>query len=223
MDPKNVAKWLAGHRCFFLFATLVALLVLVPVFDESEAGKLAFAGASLLVLASALVAHARTRREVAVVGVFALPAFAALVASHALASETWLVWSWAFSAAVLIVTLVRLFQYVLRPAVEPENAVDRVFGGVDAYLVIGLLWAYLGAILEYFKPGSFLGIGGTRSLHVADLIVTSFDSITAVGASGIVPHGKGARALFMLETLLGTLYLAGFVARLVSMYTGKKV
>jgi hypothetical protein len=222
MKPNKIRAWLAANRCFYLFVALVVLLVLLPLFDGSEGGKLAFSGASLAVLISALVPLARSRRELGAALVFAVPAIATLVAAHALASEAWLVASWAFSAGVLVVTIVQLFLYVLRPAHDSEIPVDRVFGGISAYLVIGFLWAYLAALLERAAPGAFAGIDASRPPHVADFVIFSFDSITTIGGGGVSAQSRGARTLFMLETLLGTLYLAGFVARIVSIYAGRK-
>jgi hypothetical protein len=210
--------WLSAHRCFHLVAALVLLLALLPAFEDSDRGKLAFAGATLAVLLAALGILARSRRRFWAGVVMAVPAFAALLVAHSTGSDASLTASWLLTAAVFLVTLVHLAAYVLRPSLPGEATSDRIFGGIAAYLLLGFLWSYFAALLERAAPGSFSGFGPSRTLHVSDFVVSSFDTLTTIGTTGIVPQLKGARVLMMLETLTGTLYLASFIARLVSLY-----
>ncbi|UCD73781.1 MAG: two pore domain potassium channel family protein [Phycisphaerales bacterium] len=114
---------------------------------------------------------------------------------------------------------------------------DTVLGGVTAYLLLGVLFAFVYSLIETFAPGSFTlptsmaesgevmtWIPSTPSevqapspasgeLH---LIYFSFTTMTTLGYGDIAPRSSIARSLSSVETVLGQLYLAILIARLVS-------
>jgi Ion channel len=205
-----------------LFATLLLLLVLLPMFQNSEEGKLWLTAMNLPVLVSSVVTLGRSRVFFWVALPLAGTTFGLLVASHFEGGSGYLAWSWRFSVVVFIVTLIHLVRYVLRPAGPEEMMIDRLYGGAAAYLLLGLLWCYFYAIREHFSPGSLAGIDSSKPLHIADLVFFSFGSLTTAGGGGFVPQGKAAQMLVLLEELAGTLYMGAFVARLVSMYSSAR-
>jgi Ion channel len=209
-----------SNPCCYLFAALLLLLILLPMFQDSEEGKLWFTAMKLLVLVSAVVALGRARFFFWVALLLAGPAFGLVVASHVTGDSGYLAWSWRFAAGVFVVTLVYLVRYVLRPAGAEGMTIDRLYGGAAAYLLLGLLWCYFYALREHFSPNSFAGLGPSKALHIADLVFFSFGSLTTAGGGGLVPQGKAAQMLVLLEEVMGTLYMGAFVARLVSMYSG---
>jgi hypothetical protein len=218
--PSNpLQAWIMSNPCFYLFAALLLLLILLPMFQNSEAGKLWFTAMNLPVLVSALVALGRSR-SFWVALLLACPTFGLLVLSHFAGGSTYLAWSWRFSIAVFAVTLIHLVRYVLRPAGPDGMTIDRLYGGGAAYLLLGLLWCYFYAIREYAAPNSFTGLGPDKALHIADLVFFSFGRLTTAGGGDLVPQGKAAQMLVLLEEVAGTLYMGGFVARLVAMYSG---
>ena len=215
----QVQAWIMSNPCCYLFAALLLLLLLLPMFQDSEEGKLWFTAMNLLVLVSAVVALGRSR-FFWVVFLFAGLAFGLVVASHVTGDSGYLAWSWRFAAGVFVVTLVYLVRYVLRPAGAEGMTIDRLYGGAAAYLLIGLLWCYFYALREHFAPNSFAGLGPSKALHIADLVAFSFGSLTTAGGGGLVPQGKAAQMLVLLEEVTGTLYMGAFVAKLVAMYSG---
>jgi hypothetical protein len=213
-----VWAWVMSNPCFYLFAALLLLLILLPMFQNSEEGKLWFTAMNLPVLVSSVVTLGRSRVFFWVALLLAGAAFGLLVASHFEGGSRYLAWSWRFSVVVFVVTLVHLVHYVLRPVGREEMMIDRLYGGAAAYLLLGLLWCYFYAIREHMSPDSFAGLGSYKALHIADLVFFSFGSLTTAGGGGFVPQGKAAQMLVLLEGLAGTLYMGAFVARLVSMY-----
>jgi hypothetical protein len=212
-----------SNPCFYLFAALLLLLILLPMFQNSEEGKLWFTAMNLPVLVSSVVTLGRSRVFFWVAFPLAGTAFGLLVASHFAGGSGYLAWSWRISVVVFVVTLVHLVLYVLRPVGPEEMMIDRLYGGAAAYLLLGLLWCYFYAIREQSSPDSFAGLGPHEALHIADLVFFSFGALTTAGGGGFVPQGKAAQMLVLLEELAGTLYMGAFVARLVSMYsTGRQ-
>jgi uncharacterized membrane protein len=60
------------------------------------------------------------------------------------------------------------------------------------------------------------------NLHLApvrfDFIYYSFATMTSLGAAGITPVSPQARSITVLEAILGVLYLAVLIARLMGAY-----
>lgn len=97
---------------------------------------------------------------------------------------------------------------------------DRLFGAVVLYLLIGLLWAVAYAILDSMVPGAFAGVPEDDKA-AADWAYFSFVTLTTVGYGDITPVARLARTLAILEALVGQLYPAVIIARLVSLQVAK--
>jgi hypothetical protein len=84
------------------------------------------------------------------------------------------------------------------------------------YLLLGLVWGVIYATIEMHAPGSF---AGTLRLdeRLSDWVYYSFVTLTTVGYGDITPLSMAARAVAMLEALVGQLYPAIIIARLVSL------
>ncbi len=97
---------------------------------------------------------------------------------------------------------------------------DRLFGAVVLYLLIGLIWAVAYAILDSMVPGAFAGVRKDDNA-AADWAYFSFVTLTTVGYGDITPVARLARTLAILEALVGQLYPAVIIARLVSLQVSK--
>ena len=95
---------------------------------------------------------------------------------------------------------------------------DRVLGAVALYILIGVVWAEADQLVSIHVPGAYTGIPntGTVSDHSVWLYF-SFVTLTTVGYGDITPVAHPARALAILEALIGQLYPAIVLARLVSL------
>ncbi|HEY5310243.1 MAG TPA: potassium channel family protein [Casimicrobiaceae bacterium] len=93
---------------------------------------------------------------------------------------------------------------------------DRVFGAIVLYLLLGLIWAVAYNAIETHVPGSFTGRAAEAS-SLADWAYFSFVTLTTVGYGDIAPVSQGARSMAILEALVGQLYPAVIIARLVSL------
>jgi voltage-gated potassium channel len=90
------------------------------------------------------------------------------------------------------------------------------------YLIIGLLWGAVFALLESLAPGSFSGgvldHVGSAEARLQSFIYFSFITLTTLGYGDITPQTQGAGALCQAEAIVGQFFIAVLVARLVSMY-----
>jgi hypothetical protein len=98
-----VWTWVMSNPCFYLFAALLLLFILLPMFQNSEEGKLWFTAMNLPVLVSSVVTLGRSRVFFWVALLLAGAAFGLLVASHFAEGGGSLAWSWRFSVVVFAV------------------------------------------------------------------------------------------------------------------------
>lgn len=99
---------------------------------------------------------------------------------------------------------------------------NKIFGAIVAYLLLGIFWSFLYTTLELVEPGAIVRGDGTAIISYAEASYFSFVSLCTVGYGDIVPRSHLAMVLSNLESVAGQLYLAILVARLVSLYTSPK-
>ena len=95
---------------------------------------------------------------------------------------------------------------------------DKLFGAASAYLMLGVLWVYLYALIGNYYPGSFTVAGAPATPGTLDLLYFSFTVLTSTGFGDIVPLTRQARAICTIEQLTGALFLAILIARLAGVY-----
>jgi hypothetical protein len=98
---------------------------------------------------------------------------------------------------------------------------DSIFGAICAYLILGMAWGSLYAVVEVMQPGSFQATGElAAALQAAEtrgptLVYYSFVTLTTMGYGDITPVAPAARTLAWLEAMTGQFYIAVLVAALV--------
>jgi hypothetical protein len=119
-------------------------------------------------------------------------------------------------AALGAVALLVFAGYVLRQVLRSGRiTLHRVRGAVAAFLLFGLAWAAAYELIWRMDSGAFrLGEGRDPRL---ELTYYSFVTLTTVGYGDITPLIPAARSLAIAEALIGQLFPAILIARLVSM------
>ena len=104
---------------------------------------------------------------------------------------------------------------------------NTVFGALAVYLLMGVLWTYLYAVLEFFCPGSFnfgaRDIVPGEEAKLRNLLGFSFTTLTTLGYGNITPTEPRGDALTSLEAITGQIYLTVLVARLVGIQVSQHV
>ncbi|MEM1227804.1 MAG: potassium channel family protein [Planctomycetota bacterium] len=102
---------------------------------------------------------------------------------------------------------------------------DRIAGAATIYLLIAMMFAVLFTMLEILSPGSFhLNVdlegdrGGLNQIRLGELTYFSNITLTTLGYGDVVPVSRPARSLAALEAIIGQLYMAIVMARLVGMH-----
>ena len=88
-----------------------------------------------------------------------------------------------------------------------------------------MVWCQLYLILEVLRPGSFNIPAHWSTVASGDpapaLLYFSFTTLTTVGYGDITPQWAGAAGLAAAEAVVGQLYLAITIARLVGLHISR--
>jgi len=118
-------------------------------------------------------------------------------------------------AIFLAVTIIAMIHKMFSAT---KVTVDTILGGISVYLLIGMLWTIFYYLIYYFDRSAF-----TFSNRISEtyLFYFSFTTLTTLGYGDAFPVNKFAMILTSFEAIVGQVYLAVFVARLVGLHTIK--
>jgi len=116
-----------------------------------------------------------------------------------------------FFAYVLIIMISYLFK-------EKNVTVEVITSAISVYFLIGLMWTFVFSLLEILHPGSFVLNSQSQVKDIDQLFYYSFVTLTTIGYGDITALTPPAGSLSALEAMMGQIYLAVLVARLVGMY-----
>jgi|GEM_PF-915779 len=115
-----------------------------------------------------------------------------------------------------------LIIFIIKDLFSGERVTsDKLFGAITVYFLLGVLWTTLYQIVEVIQPGSLLWSSGEHLMNYYQVQYFSFTTLCTLGYGDIVPTTKLTMALSNLEAIIGALYLAILVARLVGLYTAQ--
>lgn len=104
---------------------------------------------------------------------------------------------------------------------------DTLFRAVNGYLLIGFAWSGLYQMLTLIDGGSIL-VGGIPITETprdlwSSLMYFSFVTLTTLGYGDIVPNSAHAQSLATLEAVIGQLYIAMLIARLIAAFSMREI
>jgi Ion channel len=105
---------------------------------------------------------------------------------------------------------------VRRVLARPTVTVQSIYGALSAYLIIGLMFAAFYAAIWHLGGGSFFV--GQQPANTQTFQYFSFTTLTTLGYGDFTAAGNGGRAIAVIEALVGQVFLATLVARLVAAF-----
>ena len=95
---------------------------------------------------------------------------------------------------------------------------DELFAAGATFTLLAWAFGYVYVVCEAVFPGSFVAAGSAASARTwMELLYLSVAVLSSVGLSDIVPVSPMARAIVMLESVTGVMYIAFVVSSLISM------
>jgi hypothetical protein len=199
------------------YGLLLLLLIGTYLLSAFTTGKLVnavqivvFVGTLLLALRNLLVARWIARLMIGVVCIGSAVAFGLVIAQPSQgavgAAQIW-------TGLILLTVVVVIIRRVLA---STTVTLQSIYGALSAYIVIGLMFAaFYGAMgrlggVPFFANGQ---PGDTRTFQYF-----SFTTLTTLGYGDFTAASDAGRAVAVMEAMVGQIFLATLVARLVSAF-----
>jgi ion channel len=197
-----------------LLVLLLANFFLLELVDDPRWGAV---GSTLLSALALLVAisdpdvggRITIRHCVLVAACVALAPIVLIVNTASLVGLTYLLPVVLLVTATLPVTISRVLHH-------RRVTYETVLGALCAYVLIGLLFAFVYLAVDDFRDTPFFAQAGPHSQ--GEFLYFSFVSLTTLGFGDLSPSVGLPQALTVMEALIGSVFLVTLVARLVTLW-----
>lgn len=217
-DSKTAMSIVRG-RYTLLLVTLLAVTALYPFAGDHGVVTVLLYFATLGVIVAALVECSNRRHAFTIAILFGV----GTLVSRAL-SELGVPSAGLFDSGLRFVFLALVTGMIFADVLRSRRVtMNTVFGACAVYILMAFTWASVFGLVEGLQPGSFdltsvTANGPPRLLRIeAELNYFSMITLTTVGYGDVSPVSSQARSLAALEGILGQLYLAIIIARLVGL------
>jgi hypothetical protein len=212
------SRVLTQHRFLMLFLFLLATLIAYPYTEGRGSGFYAFRVLSGLVIALSVYVVSFRRGLAIIAIVLAIPAMVQRVLNPGLTAGFLpivnLILSFTFDVWIVVSIFRRVFSHV-------RITSETIFGALCIYLLNGMSFASIYGLVSDLQPHAFR-LDPALNLHTIpdrfDFIYYSFGMMTQLGAAGIAAVTDQARSISVIEAILGQLYLAVLISRLIASY-----
>ena len=199
-----------------LVSLLLLIFVVTPFVEQQEIGQVA--ASVLWALPGILAAFVVSRHPVAAVVILVATGVGLATATLGRSSPP----LGLVARGAAIVALAVLGTIIADAVFGPGQVTwHRIQGGVALYLIVALLFAHLFGLMSALVPEAFSGVPLGRDAHSVfyrgRLLYFSLATLTTTGYGDIVPVHVAARSLATLEAVIGQLYPATLLARLVTL------
>ena len=211
-------KWLVTarrHPSAFLLAVQLLGVLLYPAMENTDAGRAMFGAFGILVLALALWVVNRSRSINWIAWCLAVPAVLLSLLSVWVKYPGLLVYAHLLEGALYFYTAASLTWYMLK---DHKVTSDELFAAGATFTLLAWAFAFSFSVCQQWYPGSFIAAVDPQDPRSwMELLFLSFSVLSSVGLSDIVPVLPQARALVMLESFAGVMYIALVVSRLIGL------
>ena len=206
------------NRFLILLITFIVYWAIGPFLEGTFRLKIAGDILFSIILLSAIYAAGTSIFHTLVAVALAIPVYYGLWEKYIDPLPDTVVTGPLFSALFTTYVIVLILKAIFK---SPEVDLEVVSGAAVVYLFMGLLWGDLYFILEYFVPGSFSIAPEADRLDMHLYNYFSYVTISTLGYGEITPVTRPARSLASMEALVGQLYIAVLIARLVAIYSSR--
>jgi voltage-gated potassium channel len=209
-----------------LFFVLLFFLVAYPLISDRSLGSVILDLTFSAMLAASAYAVSNQRKVLIFAVVLALPAFAFWWSVRVTDSPTPIFGGLAFSVVFFLFIIYVLLRNIVRSEIV---SVGTIFGAMSVYLLIGVVWSFVYAMVELASPGAFEF--GPLAAQIDDsgkhgqlrfFGYYSLVTLSTLGYGDITPVTPLARSLAALEAVAGQLYIAVLIAFMVGTHIAQK-
>ena len=120
---------------------------------------------------------------------------------------------------IVSITIVELFKEIFKTKKIDSHIISSA---ISIYVLVGIFWYLLFMFLLMIDPDSF-HIRNFNEEHLSiDMIYFSFTTLTTLGYGDITPVSYTAKMWSITEAMIGVMFLAVMISRVVSLFGSKK-
>ncbi|MDZ8119467.1 potassium channel family protein [Pontiella agarivorans] len=123
-----------------------------------------------------------------------------------------------FKVVYFVLVFYSIMRFVLMNDAVTE---DKIYGAISAYFLMGVIWSfvYTGFFIQdptsFNVPEAWLSSDAVNSFWA---VYFSFTTLTTLGYGDITPQTPLAQSYAMMEAVIGQVFLAVIVARLIALH-----
>ncbi len=211
-------RWLVTarrHPSALLLAVQLLGVLLYPAMEGTQLGRALFGAFGIVVLALALWVVNRSASINWIAWCLAVPAVLLSLLSAWAELPGLLVYAHLLEGALYFYTAASLTAYMLQDHTVTR---DELYAAGATFTLLAWAFAFAFSVCQQWYPGSFIAAINPQDPRTwMELLFLSFSVLSSVGLSDIVPVLPQARALVMLESFAGVMYIALVVSRLIGL------
>lgn len=209
------------HPSAILFLVQLVGMLAYPFIEGTPAGQVTFNAFGIVVLAFTIRMVRRTPGEVRISWALAAPIIVLLLAQILFGQHQLLAWSSGLEALFYFYAAGSLIAYMM----DDELATtDELFAAAATFTLIAWGFTHMYILLQEVHPGTFgAAVNAAAPRTWTELNYLSFALLSSTGIGDVIPLTVHARALASVEMLIGLMYLAVVVARLIAFTTRNRI
>ena len=120
---------------------------------------------------------------------------------------------------IVSITIVELFREIFKTKIIDSHIISSA---ISIYVLVGIFWYLLFMFLLMIDPDSFYIRNFNPEMVSIDMIYFSFTTLTTLGYGDITPVSYTAKMWSITEAMMGVMFLAVMISRVVSLFGYKK-
>ncbi len=209
------------HPSAILLMVQLAGMLLYPFIEHEPDSHVAFNAFGIVVLAFTIRMVRRTPGETWVSVALAVPIIILLVLQSLFDMPGLLRWSSGLEALFYLYAAGSLVAYMME---DQRATTDELFAAAATFTLLAWGFTHLYLLVQELHPGSYAAaVNAAAPRTWSELNYLSFALLSSTGIGDVIPLTVHARALASVEMLVGLMYLAAVVARLIGFTTTSKI
>jgi len=210
----KIKDWLDKEKFTFFLVCLLLYAIAAPFFSPVLRPGLFLNISFTAVLATAVFSVSNQKNNLLMIIIITVPCLVLVWIELAAPNEEFLIVETILKLLFHLIMLFFIIGYIFRTR---HVSRDTISAALIGYILLALVWTNLYLLLELLSPNSFNIEHAEIIANPAVFIYFSFVTMTTLGYGDVTPITSQAGNLAILEALIGQMYMAVLIARLVGL------